>query len=188
MPRWVVLGLTLAIGGLFLGSEKAQSQPIDSWHYIDADSVLHTERVDGLHGAGVIQSDQIFAMLYLGLPEGNGVVSVVLPTLTAMPTLSSTLIAPNGQRFVRVLEGSELDVSQVSDTSYAYSFSITSVDVALYKSARSWELSQGESRWTVTLAGSRRAIEEAETEHRHQFKKMSETRPTTAAVQSRTGN
>ncbi len=150
----------------------ASAQEIDRWHYIDADSVLHSERVDGLQGAGVIQSDTIFAMLYLGLPDQNGVVTVALPMSKAVTDLTSTLVSTSGQRFERALTAEELDVVQINDTTVAYSFPISGNDVDLFKSAQTWQLAAGEMRWPVTLTGSRRAIEEAERKHKDLFESL----------------
>lgn len=162
MLRMMALVLTLAFANTVLGANTAQAQPIDEWHYIDEDSVLHTDIVNGLHGAGVIQSDLLFAMLYLGAPDNNGVVSVVLPTTEPAAEISSTLIATNGQRFERLVTADDLDIARVSEGSHAYSFSITALDVDLFKSARSWRLAIDDQEWVLTLTGSRRAITEAE--------------------------
>jgi len=135
--------------------------------------VLHTERVDGLQGAGVIQSDAVFAMLYLGLPEDNGVVLVALPTAPGASSLSSTLISTRGQRFERTLSLEELDVAQISDATFAYSFPISPTDVDLFKSAQTWILSIGEESWQITLSGSRAAIDKAERKHADLFKTLS---------------
>ena len=56
-----IFGVLAGLLSLLCG--PAVAQPIDEWHYIDAESVLHTEHVAGLYGVGVIQSDQIFALL-----------------------------------------------------------------------------------------------------------------------------
>ena len=170
MLRQTALGLMLAMGQLLLGAVSLSAQPIDEWHYIDDASVLHTQGVDGLHGAGVIQSDKLFAMLYLGVPEENGLVSVVLPSGDAATELSSTLVATNGQRFKRMLQTEELDIAEVGEGIYAYSFPISANDVDLFKAARSWQLGIGDRKWTVTLTGSRKAITEAE----RQFTEMME--------------
>lgn len=146
-------------------AQSAQAQPIDRWHYIDQDSVLHAERVDGLHGAGLIQGDRIFAMLYLGLPDANGVVTVALPTPEPASSLTSVLIATNGQRFERTLAASDLETSRISDATIAYSFPITPRDIDLFKSAQTWNIRVGDETWAVTLTGSRRAILEAEERH-----------------------
>ena len=158
----MAIGLMLTLAHMMMSAGQSHAQPIDEWHYIDETSVLHTDVVDGLHGAGVIQSDKLFAMLYLGLPDDNGVVSVVLPTPEPASELSSTLIATNGDRFERLLAAEELDIIRVSDGTYAYAFPITAVDVERFKSARSWHLKVGDEEWDVTLTGSRRAITEAE--------------------------
>ncbi len=162
MLRWLAIAMSFAGAQVALCADDVQAQPIDEWHYIDADSVLHIQRVDGLHGAGVIQSDKLFAMLYLGVPDENGVVSVVLPTENAAIELTSTLIATNGQRFDRVLTAEEMDIAAVSPGTYAYSFPINALDVDRFKSARSWQIQVAERKWIVTLTGSRRAITEAE--------------------------
>lgn len=179
MPRLPILGLLSLIFALGILPHIAAAQPIDRWHYIDAESVLHTERVDGLQGAGVIQSDATFAMLYLGLPEDNGVVSVALPTDTSSDTLSSTLISTSGQRFERDLTNEELVIEQISDTTFAYSFPITPTDVDLFKSAQTWVLSIGDRSWPITLRGSRAAISTAERKHADLFKRLSESPPAT---------
>lgn len=173
MPRFIVFGFLGLICALWTLPETAAAQPIDRWHYIDTESVLHTDRVDGLQGAGVIQRDAIFAMLYLGLPEENGVVSVALPTGSGAITLSSTLISTRGQRFERTLSPEELDIAQISDTTFAYSFPISPTDVDLFKSAQTWILSIGENNWPITLAGSRAAIDKAERKHAELFKTLS---------------
>ena len=168
MLRTMAIGLMLTLAHMMMSAGESYAQPIDEWHYIDETSVLHTDVVDGLHGAGVIQSDKLFAMLYLGLPDDNGVVSVVLPTAEPASELSSTLVATNGDRFERKLSAEELDVIKVNDGTYAYAFPITAVDVERFKSARSWQLQIGNTVWDVTLTGSRRAITEAE----RQYEKM----------------
>ncbi len=175
MPRLTILGLFGLIFALLSLPHLAAAQPIDRWHYIDTESVLHTDRVDGLQGAGVIQGDAIFAMLYLGLPEENGVVSVALPSGSSASKLSSTLITTRGQRFERELLAEELDIVQLGDKTFAYSFPITPTDVDLFKSAQTWILSIGDQSWPITLSGSRVAIDQAEREHADLFEKLAES-------------
>ena len=172
-----ILGVCIAVLGALslLAPGSAAAQPIDEWHYIDPESVLHTDRVDGLQGAGVIQSDEIFAMLYLGLPDENGVVSVALPARANGDQLSSTLVSTNGQRFERILADEELDVVEINATTFAYSFPITAADVDLFKAAQTWVLQVGEQTWPITLTGSRAAIEEAERKHAALFEQLSTT-------------
>lgn len=172
MRNWLGLCLAGLVGLCLVAPQHAVAQPIDRWHYIDPESVLHTDRVDGLQGAGVIQSDEIFAMLYLGLPEENGVVSVALPALAETDPLSSTLVSTSGQRYERTLTPEELDVVKINDTTFAYSFPITAVDVDLFKAAQTWMLSIGDQSWPITLTGSRRAIEEAEQRRADLFKDL----------------
>lgn len=179
MPRLTFFGLV----GLFLAlltlPQPVAAQPIDRWHYIDPESVLHTDRVDGLQGAGVIQGDATFAMLYLGLPEENGVVSVALPSGSGASELSSTLITTRGQRFERELLAEELDIVQLGDKTFAYSFPITPTDVDLFKSAQTWILSIGDQSWPITLSGSRAAIDKAERKHADLFERLAESPPAT---------
>lgn len=153
------LGVLLGIMGLL--AQPAIAQPIGEWHYIDRDSVLFTEHVEGLHGAGVIQSDQIFALLYPGPPGQNGVVSVVLPTGASASSLKSTLTRSNGLRYVRSLSAEELEIAPVNETDHAYSFPITAEDVRLFQRASTWELSMGDQSWMVTLKGSKKALDMA---------------------------
>lgn len=180
MLRALGIFLTLALAQVVLGADMLRAQPIDQWHYIDEDSVLHTQRVDGLHGAGIIQSDRVFAMLYLGVPDENGVVSIVLPTAQPASEIASILVTTNGQRFRRVLQNGELEITPISAGSYAYSFPITAIDVDLFKSARSWELRIGDTGWTVTLTGSRKAIEEAERQFEMMIDQMERTESASA--------
>lgn len=167
-----MLGCLAIIAALFGASRDAAAQPIDRWHYIDAESVLHAPRVDGLQGAGIIQNDAIFAMLYLGLPEENGVISIVLPTPEPAAELKSTLVSTRGQRFERVLRAEDLDIVRTSDSSHAYSFPISAIDIDLFKRAQTWMLTIGDTTWPVTLRGSRKAIEEAERRHMSLFKSL----------------
>ena len=183
MPRWVFPALALAIGSAFAALQPAQAQPIDRWHYIDDDSVLQADPVKGLHGAGVIQSDQTFAMLYLGLPDRAGLVSVVLPTAEPADALSSILIKSDGERFERMLTVDELDIARVSEQTHAYSFPITDVDVGLFKAARSWQLQIADTIWTITLRGSRDAIALAERERRRQLEELA-ARPLETATET----
>ncbi|MCE8006292.1 hypothetical protein [Aestuariivita sp.] len=159
-----------AVWGLTVSA--SQAQPIDRWHYITRESVLFADRVAGLHGAGVIQADEIFAMLYLGLPEENGVVSIVLPTPDPAERLTSVLVSPSGQRFERNLSAQELDTAPVGSGRQAYSFPITDEDVDLFKSATAWELRIGDTVWSISLDGSRRAIELAEAERARQLSEL----------------
>lgn len=180
MLRALAIGLMLTMSHVLMGAGVSHAQPVDQWHYIDETSVLHTDVVTGLHGAGVIQSDTLFAMLYLGLPEDNGVVSVVLPTVEPASELSSTLIATNGDRFERLLLAEELDTIEVNDGTYAYAFSITAIDVERFKSARIWQVQVGSDQWDVTLTGSRSAITEAERQYEKMIQRLeADTRAST---------
>ncbi len=148
----------------FSGADDAAAQPFDQWHYINEDSILHSETVAGLHGAGVIQSNQIFAMLYLGLPGENGVVTVVLP-LDAMPeTMTSALVLTNGQRFSREIPLGQIDRTELKPNAQALTFPISDMDVDLFKRAITWHIGAGDSQYAITLKGSRKAIEKAELE------------------------
>jgi len=173
MPVALATYLLALLPSFYLSAGEAAAQPIDRWHYIDQDSVLFTERVDGLHGAGLIQSDKIFAMLYLGLPGENGVVSVALPMEEPTRSLSSVLVSTSGQRFERVLDAEEMDIMQINGASIAYSFPISPDDIDLFKAAQTWTLQVGERAWSLTLTGSKKAIALAESKHNEVLRGLS---------------
>lgn len=173
LKKWLMVLLAFAASLGILLPNDTYAQPIDRWHYIDNASVLHTERVDGLHGAGIIQSDRIFAMLYLGLPEDNGVVTVALPTRSAAAALTSTLVATNGQRFERTVDETDMDVAQINDETFAYSVPISWDDVRLFKSALTWHVKVEDDIWSISLSGSQVAIEKAVERSAAEFRNLS---------------
>ena len=139
--------------------------------------MLHSDTVAGLHGAGVIQGDQSFAMLYLGLPGENGVVTAVLP-IDAMPEMvQSALVLGNGQRFSRDIPIDQIDRTELKPGSQAITFPISDEDVELFKRALTWEIRAGEAAFTVTLKGSRDAIERAELERSLRLAELAEPAP-----------
>lgn len=134
----------------------------DVWHYVTQASPFYTEERSSLHSAGVIQADGRFALLVLGTPDQGALVSVNLPGDTAQTALTSDLVLTSGGVLSRSVTHEQLVANVTLDgASHTYSFRIAPADVETFMAARHWRITAGDTRVTLTLKGSRRAISKA---------------------------
>lgn len=151
---WSVLGLWI-----WTAMAAAQSWQSDQWHHIIDGTPFHTEDGPFLHGAGILQSDGRFALMVLAEGEEGALVSVNLPVTDLEAELTSTLVMPDGNIFVRDVKKSDRLAEPTPDgRSVTFSFAIAEDDIAQFMAAQTWRVTTGDIVTTISLAGSRDAI------------------------------
>lgn len=132
------------------------------WHHICTDSPFFERDLETLPGAALLQEDGRFARLVLGSDAQGALVSVNLPGTTAAENLTSTLVMPAGNIMTRTVSGEQLDaVVGPEPETITYSFRVDPADITLFQDALRWRVAANGNVTTLTLKGSRIAIDAA---------------------------
>lgn len=135
----------------------------DVWHHVCADSPFYVAERSSLQSAAILQSDGQFALIVLGAEEQGGLVSVSVPGTVPLGSLMSRLRLPSGSILTREVGGEQLWSVKTEETdSITYSFRIAPEDLDLFQAALEWTIEAGATSLTISLEGSRDAIDAAE--------------------------
>lgn len=132
------------------------------WHFVCPNSPFFAKDRQDRHSAGVLTSDGSFALMVLGEPDQGALVSINVLGETIQPIVTSTLEMPTGNILSRTVSGDQLWAVQTPDkASVTYTFRVDPADIEFFQGGRQWRVSAGNSVSTVSLKGSRLAINAA---------------------------